>query len=147
MHFLYEKTYTDAKGEYVISKTKAGLPKKVYTHTASYKRAHAKPLKESLAKKRLVVPHEKKVLMDLEHLYGLAPKQRTARHAEHKLAYEARSRVANTNPWIAHVKMVARDQGIPYKMALQVAKSSYTPVSGMKSPSQAHKLKLRIKRA
>ena len=140
---LYEKVYTDTKGEYVISKTKAGLPKKVYTHTASYKRLISKPLKESLAKKRMVVPNEKRVLMDLEHLYGLAPKQRVARHAEHKLAYEARTRVASTNPWIAHVKMVARDQNLPYKEALQVARGSYTPTTAQRS---APRLKLRMRR-
>ena len=144
---LYEKIYTDTKGEYVISKTKAGLPKKVYTHTASYKRLISKPLKESLAKKRMVVPNEKRVLMDLEHLYGLAPKQRTARHNERKLESElkreGRSRVASSNPWIAHVKMVARDQNLPYKEALQVARGSYTPTTAQRS---APRLKLRMRR-
>lgn len=139
---LYEKVYTDTKGEYVISKTKAGLPKKVYTNTASYKRLVSKPLKESLANKRIVVPNEKRVLMELEHLYGLPAKARKARHVEHRLAREARTHVASTNPWIAHVKMVARDRNLSYKKALQVARASYNPVS---APKAERKFKLRIR--
>jgi hypothetical protein len=85
--------------------------------------------------------------MELEHLYGLSPQKRVARHVEHsvehRLAHEARTRVVSTNPWIQHVKMVAQQKRITYKKALQVASESYNPVS---APKAERKFKLRIRR-
>ena len=53
-----------------------------------------------------------------------AGRRAASRKASRKASKKA-SRGKKTSPWIAHVKSVAKKEGIPYGEALKVAKKTY----------------------
>ena len=51
--------------------------------------------------------------------------RRAASSASSRKVSKKRTRGKKTSPWIAHVKSVAKKEGIPYGEALKVAKKTY----------------------